>query len=104
MIYWYLETYWFDLKFHTKNPQLIKRPHELEKYLRDPPAEFNNDIVNRIQGSMIGIALGDALGAHVEFKPRKFLLEHPVHDLQSGGTWGLQKGQVNLQRIQEIFC
>ncbi|CAF1507712.1 unnamed protein product, partial [Adineta steineri] len=43
--------------------------------------------------SIIGMSLGDALGAHVEFRPRKFLLEHPVEDLEGGGTWGLEKGQ-----------
>ena len=40
------------------------------------------------------MSLGDALGAHVEFRPRDFLVEHPVTDLESGGTWGLEKGQV----------
>lgn len=40
------------------------------------------------------MAMGDALGAHVEFRPHDYLLEHPVTDLSSGGTWGLEKGQV----------
>jgi len=43
----------------------------------------------------MGLVLGDALGAHVEFRPRQYLLEHPVRDLEGGGTWGLNKGQVN---------
>ena len=43
---------------------------------------------------MIGLALGDALGAHVEFRPYQYLVEHPVKDLQAGGTWGLEAGQV----------
>ena len=43
---------------------------------------------------MIGMALGDALGAHVEFKSPEYLLVHPVKDLHGGGTWGLSKGQV----------
>lgn len=50
---------------------------------------------DKICGSMIGLGLGDALGAHAEFKPRSFLEAHPVTDLQSGGTWGLEKGQVS---------
>lgn len=45
---------------------------------------------------MIGMALGDALGAHVEFRPRSFLEQHPVKDLEGGGTWGLKKGQVSF--------
>jgi len=43
---------------------------------------------------LIGLALGDALGAHVEFRPRQYLLSNPVKDLEGGGTWGLKKGQV----------
>ncbi|CAM5999506.1 unnamed protein product, partial [Sphagnum balticum] len=61
--------------------------------MKDPPINYNEQILDRIQGSMIGLALGDTLGAHVEFRPRQYLVEHPVEDLQEGGTWGLQKGQ-----------
>ncbi|CAF4030324.1 unnamed protein product, partial [Adineta steineri] len=39
------------------------------------------------------MSLSDTFRTHVEFRPRKFLLEHPVEDLQGGGTWGLEKGQ-----------
>jgi hypothetical protein len=42
------------------------------------------------------MALGDALGAHVEFRPHAYLKAHPVENLQGGGTWGLEKGQVYL--------
>ncbi|CAF1079739.1 unnamed protein product [Rotaria sp. Silwood1] len=42
---------------------------------------------------MFGLAMGDALGAHVEFRPHSYLLANPVKDLVGGGTWGLQKGQ-----------
>ncbi|CAF4394023.1 unnamed protein product [Rotaria sp. Silwood2] len=59
----------------------------------DPPNAVDNKIMDRIHGSMIGMALGDAVGAHVEFRPRNFLVEHPVTDLTGGGTWGLKKGQ-----------
>jgi ADP-ribosyl-[dinitrogen reductase] hydrolase len=47
----------------------------------------------RIVGSLVGLAVGDALGASVEFRPRQYLVDHPVTDMQSGGTWGLQAGQ-----------
>ncbi|CAF2085268.1 unnamed protein product [Rotaria magnacalcarata] len=60
-----------------------------------PSTLINDEILNRIQGSMIGMALGDALGAHVEFRPHQFLVDNPVKDLESGGTWGLEKGQLN---------
>ena len=53
-------------------------------------------ILDRIAGSMVGMAVGDALGAHVEFRPRQYMVENPVKDLEGGGTWGLKKGQVWL--------
>jgi ADP-ribosylglycohydrolase len=49
----------------------------------------------------MGMALGDALGAHVEFRPREYLLSNPVTDLVGGGTWGLQPGQVS--NFHQIF-
>ncbi|CAF1192590.1 unnamed protein product [Rotaria magnacalcarata] len=58
-----------------------------------PSTLINDEILNRIQGSMIGMALGDALGAHVEFRPRQYLVANPVTDLEFGGTLGLTKGQ-----------
>ena len=65
--------------------------------MREPPEYVNEDgALEKIQGSMIGMALGDALGAHVEFRPREYLLANPVTDLQGGGTWSLRKGQVKL--------
>ena len=60
----------------------------------EPRGPIDEEILNRIQGSMIGMALGDALGAHVEFRPHDYLVSHPVTDLGEGGTWGLSKGQV----------
>ena len=62
--------------------------------MQDPPGAINEKILDRIQGSLIGLALGDALGAHVEFRPHQYLLENPVKDLEGGGTWGLKRGQV----------
>ena len=52
--------------------------------------------MNRIWGSIFGLTVGDALGAHVEFRPRAFLEANRVTDLRGGGTWGLKKGQVQL--------
>ncbi|CAF4656296.1 unnamed protein product, partial [Rotaria sp. Silwood1] len=68
-------------------------PEDLETRLQDPPGSIDHAMLNRVKGSMFGMALGDALGAHVEFRPRQYLEEHPVQDLQEGGTWGLKKGQ-----------
>lgn len=52
----------------------------------------DSEILPRIQGSLIGLAVGDALGAHVEFRPKAYLDSHPVTDMEGGGTWGLQAG------------
>jgi ADP-ribosyl-[dinitrogen reductase] hydrolase len=62
-----------------------------------PPKPIDEKLLDHIRGSMIGLAIGDALGAHVEFRPRQYLLDHPVTDLQAGGTWGLVKGQVFIK-------
>ncbi|CAF3861187.1 unnamed protein product, partial [Adineta steineri] len=84
---------WLNCQYHDLEKTKIKRPNEIENEMEDPPEINNKEILNRIQGSIIGMALGDALGAHVEFRPRSYLLEHPVNDLQGGGTWGLDIGQ-----------
>ncbi|CAF2144979.1 unnamed protein product [Rotaria magnacalcarata] len=49
--------------------------------------------LDRITGSLIGLAIGDALGASVEFRPQSYLAAHPVTDMMAGGTWGLKAGQ-----------
>ncbi|CAF2387630.1 unnamed protein product [Rotaria sp. Silwood2] len=57
--------------------------------------ELNNKsaLLSRIQGSLVGLAVGDALGASVEFRPHSYMLENPISDMQDGGTWGLKAGQ-----------
>ncbi|CAF4660140.1 unnamed protein product [Rotaria sp. Silwood1] len=85
--------HWLNPSFHNNNEQTIRRPHELESSLDYPPQSVDEKLLRRILGSLIGLALGDALGAHVEFRPHQYMVEHPVKDLQGGGTWGLQKGQ-----------
>jgi len=57
-------------------------------------SEIPDDLkIKKIQGSLIGLAIGDALGASVEFRPYAYLKAHEVKDMQGGGTWGLQAGQ-----------
>ncbi len=50
----------------------------------------------RAQGAYLGLAVGDALGATVEFlTPREILETHGVHrDVVGGGWLGLRRGQV----------
>jgi hypothetical protein len=95
-----LDKPWLHAQYH-KNCT-IKRPDELENELIDPPAHVDKRVLDRIHGSMVGMALGDALGAHVAFKPNDFLEKNPVMDLKGGGTWGLKKGQVILLRMSSL--
>ncbi|QDK42165.1 ADP-ribosylglycohydrolase family protein [Bacteriovorax stolpii] len=46
---------------------------------------------SRFLGSLLGLAVGDALGAPVEFKARGSF--PPVEDMQAGGPFHLKKGQ-----------
>ena len=85
---------WLDPIYHKKDQRTILKPDELDSYLHDPPVTVDDKLLDGILGSMIGLALGDALGAHVEFRPHQYLIEHPVKELQGGGTWGLNQGQV----------
>jgi hypothetical protein len=88
--------FWLDLQFHDSDQQKIVKPNEIPIDTKQyPPSIINDDLSNRIQGSMLGLAIGDALGAHVEFRPRSYLEANLVKDLEGGGTWGLKKGQVN---------
>lgn len=72
----------------------MRKPNEIENEIEDPPGRIAEDLLDRVQGAMIGLALGDALGAHVEFRPHDYMQANPVTDLVGGGTWGLDKGQV----------
>lgn len=88
---------WFNLQFHDENRQQIKKPSEID--FKNNQSDYSkilikDDILNGIKGSLFGLTIGDALGAHVEFRPQEYLKANPVQDLQGGKTWGLEKGQV----------
>ncbi|CAF4167281.1 unnamed protein product [Rotaria sp. Silwood2] len=84
---------WLALQYYDANRKLMKVPHILEHEMKEPPSPIDEKILDRIQGSMIAVAIGDALGAHVETQHHEFLVEHPVTDLQAGELKGLKKGQ-----------
>lgn len=48
-------------------------------------------LLERYQGCLCGLAVGDALGTSVEFMPRDSF--KPVTDMVGGGPFGLQPGQ-----------
>jgi ADP-ribosyl-[dinitrogen reductase] hydrolase len=51
----------------------------------------DSDLINRVRGSMLGLAAGDALGAALESRwPGTF---SPVHSMIGGGPFGLAPGE-----------
>ena len=61
---------------------------------------YNNTTKNRTVGSFIGLAIGDALGASVEFMPRDSF--EPVSRMRSGGPWQLKAGQWTDDTIMAL--
>ncbi|CAF2673344.1 unnamed protein product [Rotaria sp. Silwood2] len=79
---------------------MLRFPSSHEKILPDdidliwPPTQSQNpEALEAIQGCLIGLAVGDALGASVEFRSREYLAAHPVRDMNGGGTWDLPVGK-----------
>ena len=48
-------------------------------------------LLQRYQGSLLGLACGDAIGTSVEFSPRGSFM--PLTDMDGGGPFGLKAGQ-----------
>ncbi|CAF1312862.1 unnamed protein product [Adineta ricciae] len=79
---------------------MLQFPHPDDKLLPDqiklvqtPYYHKKDEICKRIVGSLVGLAVGDALGASVEFRPQEYLVTNPVKTMQGGGTWGLDAGK-----------
>ena len=49
------------------------------------------DVLDRVKGALVGLALGDALGTTLEFEWRDAL--PPVTDIVGGGPFGLAPGE-----------
>ena len=90
-----------ELELQFKKEGEVLQPDEIPipgKDLGLPQVTEKSDVY-RILGSRFGVALGDALGAHVEFRPYEYMLQNQVYEMKGGGTWGLKKGQV-IDRFQ----
>jgi ADP-ribosyl-[dinitrogen reductase] hydrolase len=61
-----------------------------------PPPALNAALERRALGAYLGLAVGDALGATVEFMtPREIRARHGLHEELTGGGWlGLAPGAV----------
>lgn len=46
----------------------------------------------KIKDAICGLTVGDALGVPVEFKPRSYMIDHPVTDMLAYGTYNQPKG------------
>src|SRR5690242_13839907 len=78
------------VNFPSPYDKVLPEDIKLEK---TPDYHIKDDICYRIKGSLIGLAIGDALGASVEFRPQQYLAANPVSKMEGGGTWGLDAGK-----------
>ncbi|CAF0797507.1 unnamed protein product [Didymodactylos carnosus] len=67
-------------------------PHKI-KWQTPPKEKDDHTYADKFRGSLLGLAVGDALGAHVEFRPHSYLQQNPVTGLAGGGTWSLEAGK-----------
>ncbi len=75
------------LETENKRIENINKGHENEVY---KPLPFMNPAVDRKMGCLFGLAVGDALGASVEYHSRGEF--EPVTDMRSGGDFNLEAG------------
>jgi hypothetical protein len=96
MLFAVLGLTWLEVYQSVQDPSRLNMTlDKLQPYLKWPPnCEERSEPLSRITGSMLGLAVGDALGASTEFRPYEYMCAHPVKDMIGGGTWGLKKGQV----------
>lgn len=52
---------------------------------------MSDDFLDRSCGCLLGLAVGDAVGTTVEFKPRGSF--RPLTDMVGGGPFGLRAGE-----------
>ncbi|UJR38829.1 hypothetical protein I4U23_031494 [Adineta vaga] len=52
-----------------------------------------NLILDLLDWCTVGLAIGDALGASLEYRPPQYWLAHPITDIVGGSTWRLEAGQ-----------
>lgn len=51
-----------------------------------------NSLTDQVKSAFLGVAVGDAVGVPVEFKPREYLKRVPVTDMIGFGTYSLKPG------------
>ena len=71
-------------KFWQENPLLLQKLESTDQ---------QNPLLQKVQGCLVGLAVGDALGAPWEFRPHGAMQKKNISKMESGGTWGLRAGQ-----------
>ncbi|CAF3335704.1 unnamed protein product [Rotaria socialis] len=94
---------WLKYQFTDVHRKLIKKPDELECEMKDPTANIDKIVLDKTLGSLMGLALGDALDAHVEFRSHEYLQANLVKNLKGGGTWGLDNGQFTDDTSMALY-
>jgi len=81
-------------------PSLQKGRGEGEKWRKNIPS----DIHRRALGAYLGLAVGDALGAPVEFLTKREIAQHGTHREMTGGGWlKLKPGQITDDTEMSLY-
>jgi ADP-ribosyl-[dinitrogen reductase] hydrolase len=84
-----LKTPWLAEYFRHRNQSPLADSAELLAVLGQLGAD-NSELANRFRGSLLGLAIGDALGTTLEFAPRD---SATVTDIVGGGPFRLRAGE-----------
>ncbi len=59
---------------------------------------YLTDQLHRARGALLGLAVGDAIGTTVEFKPRGSFAK--VFGIKGDGPFGLKPGQCSARHVK----
>src|SRR6266571_2081460 len=63
----------------------------VENWMKNRQEDASMDLIERYRGSLLGMAIGDAVGTTLEFsQPGSFA---PIDDMVGGGPFGLKPGE-----------
>jgi ADP-ribosyl-[dinitrogen reductase] hydrolase len=74
-----------------ETPSQVRYVGDLQMAEEPCPSSSMEDVQDRAVGALIGLAVGDAVGTTLEFKPRDSY--PPLEDMVGGGPFGLKPGQ-----------
>jgi ADP-ribosyl-[dinitrogen reductase] hydrolase len=74
-----------------ETPSQVRYVLRLQKADEPCPSRSMEDVQDRAVGALLGLAVGDAVGTTLEFKPRDSY--QPLQDMIGGGPFHLKRGQ-----------